>query len=84
MSVQIENCRDLVFYFNKASLADATIPCWVIKTRGITYYVNHVDANVPWSTKETPEGSTKGSIKFKNVRLEIDEQNNARLSNGSS
>ena len=54
---------------------------WVLKTHGETFYVNHVTADMPWSTKETPDNpSTKGSIKFKEVLLEIDADNCARLS----
>ena len=31
-------------------------------------------ANCPWTTKETPDNpATKGSIKFKNCRIVIDE-----------
>ena len=53
---------------------------WVLKTHGETFYVNHVEANMPWSTKETPDNNhTKGSIKFKNVLLTIDETNSATL-----
>jgi hypothetical protein len=53
---------------------------WVLKFHGETYYVNHVDAKLPWSTKETPDNpSTKGSLKFKNALLTINEQNEATL-----
>jgi hypothetical protein len=53
---------------------------WVLKFHGETYYVNHVECNVPWSTKETPMSNhTKGSIKVKEVLLVIDPENNARL-----
>lgn len=46
---------------------------WVIKTGGETYYVNHVTSNAPWNTKETPDNDhTKGSLKFKNVLLRIE------------
>ena len=73
-------CKDVVFHFNKAHLTDQTIPMWVLKFHGETYYVNHVECNVPWSTKETPDNShTKGSIKVKEVLLTIDEDNNANL-----
>lgn len=73
-------CREVVFHFNKKHLEDPTIPMWVVKTKGKTYYVEHVTANIPWSTKETPDNaSTKGSIKFKNVLLTI-EDNEATLS----
>lgn len=54
---------------------------WILKAKGQTFYVNHVDCNVPWSTKETPDNPhTKGAIKVKNCYLTIDEQNNAILS----
>lgn len=53
---------------------------WVVKTKGETYYVNHVDCNVPWSTKETPDNAnTKGSIKVKHCKLTIDSDNNASI-----
>lgn len=72
--------NECVFHFNKKFLEDPTTPMWVIKTRGKTYYVNHVSANIPWSTKETIDSShTKGSIKFKKVLIQIDNDNNAEL-----
>ena len=53
---------------------------WVLKFHGETYYVNHVDAQLHWSTKETPDNShTKGSLKFKNALVTINEQNEATL-----
>ena len=53
---------------------------WVIKTRGKTFYVNHVTCELPWSTKETPDNpSTKGSIKVKNALLCINDLNEAQL-----
>ena len=73
-------CKDVVFHFNKRHLEDSTIPMWVLKTHGETFYVDHVDAEMSWSTKETPDNShTKGSLKFKEVLLQIDESNSARL-----
>ena len=73
-------CKDIVFHFNKKHLEDQTIPMWVLKTAGETFYVNHVDAKLPWSTKETEDNPhTKGSIKFKNALMVIDEDNNATL-----
>ena len=47
---------------------------WVLKFHGETLYVNHVNAMLPWSTKETPDNPhTKGSLKFKNALVIIDE-----------
>ena len=56
-------------------MQDPTIPMWVIKTKGETHYVHHIDVEpgVGFSTKETPENPhTKGSIKFK-ARIRIEE-----------
>jgi hypothetical protein len=53
---------------------------WVVKAKGETHYVKHVTADCPWSTKETPDNpSTKGSIKFNNCRLTIDENLEATI-----
>ena len=72
--------KEVIFHFNKAHLADPSIPMWVIKTKGETYYVKHLDADCPWTTKETPDNpSTKGSLKFKNCRLIIDENLEAKI-----
>ena len=63
-----ETRREINFHFNKKHLEDQDIPMWVIKHKGVTYYVNHVDVDsgVGFSTKETPDNPhTKGSIKFK-------------------
>lgn len=79
--MQIEfACKDIVFHFNKKHLEDETIPMWVLKFHGETYYVNHVHCKLPWDTKETPDNpSTKGSIKIKEALLTIDEQNCATI-----
>jgi hypothetical protein len=50
---------------------------WIIKHKGETHYVDHVDVSegVGFSTKETPDNpSTKGSIKFKG-KLKITNDN---------
>ena len=73
-----EKPEEIVFHFNKKHLENPTIPMWVVKCRGDTYYVNHIDVSpgVGFSTKETPDNPhTKGSIKFK-ANLMIEEINN--------
>ena len=74
-------CKDVVFHFNKKHLEDDSVPMWVLKTHGETFYVNHVECTLPWSTKETPDNShTKGSIKVKDCLLGIDDDNCAHIS----
>lgn len=75
------NKERIIFHFNKAHLIDSTIPMWVLKHKGNTYYVDHVDVDsgVGFKTKETPDNShTKGSIQF-NASLEITENNNQTI-----
>ena len=82
--LNIETKTEIILHFNKMHLQDPTIPMWVIKAKGQTYYVNHidVDAGIGFSTKETPDNPhTKGSLKFKgkiNITT-IDEGITARI-----
>ena len=76
--LNIQSRTEIIFHFNKMSLQDPSIPMWVIKAKGETHYVDHVDveAGVGFSTKETPDNPhTKGSIKFK-AKLKIEKINN--------
>lgn len=70
----------MVFHFNKKHLEDPSVPMWIVKAKGESYYVEHVECTVPWSTKETPDNShTKGSIKIKDCLVTIDDENCARI-----
>jgi len=76
--LQSNKRESIVFHFNKKHLQDSTIPMWIIKHKGETHYVDHVDVSegVGFSTKETPDNPhTKGSIKFKG-RLSINDDDN--------
>lgn len=76
--LNLETRNEIIFHFNKKHLEDPSIPMWVIKTRGETYYVDHleVDKGIGFSSKETPDNPhTKGSLKFKG-RLSIENDNN--------
>ena len=56
----------VIFHFNKAHLADATIPMWVIKFKGQTHYVDNVISEIGFKTKNTPDNpATKGSLQIK-------------------
>lgn len=69
-----EKKREIIFHFNKKHLEDPNVPMWVIKHKGVTHYVHHVevDEGVGFSTKETPDNPhTKGSLKFKG-KLKLD------------
>ncbi len=65
----------IVFHYNKKHNEDQTIPCWIIKHKGLTYYVNHIDSEVGFTTKETPDNeATKAALQFKG-KLQIIEEN---------
>lgn len=73
--LSIVGAKEVIFHFNTMHLRNPNVPMWVVKAKGKTYYVRHVDAHLPWSTKETPDSRhTKGSIKFKNASVTINEE----------
>lgn len=70
-----EQVDRIVFHYNKAHTIDSTIPCWIVKHKGVTHYVHHLDSKVGFSTKETPDNPhTKGALQFKG-KLSIIEKN---------
>lgn len=72
--------KEVVFHFNKKHLEDDSIPPWVLKCSGKSWYVSHVTCELPWSTKETPlNAATKGAIKVKRALVQIDDDNHAVL-----
>lgn len=65
-------------HYNRVHNTDQTIPPWVVKVKGQTYYVHHFEVakNVGFSSKETPDSEhTKASLKFKSkLHILQDEQ----------
>jgi len=73
--------KNIDFHFNKKSMEFDFIPMWVVKARGKTFYVNHMDCQAGFTTRETPEHpSTKGSLRVKRGTLTIDAEGNAVIS----
>ena len=78
--LDLGKCRTIDFHFNKGSLEFPFLPMWTVKAQGKTFYIHHLDSNVPFSTRELPEGSTRGMIRFRNCNLLIDSEGTAILS----
>jgi hypothetical protein len=54
---------------------------WILKTKGISFYVNSVTSKVGFSTKERPDHiSTKGLIRFTKANVEISASGDAVIS----
>ena len=69
-----DEIQRIVFHYNKAHNQDASIPPWIVKHKGQTYYVNHLYSKVGFSTKETPDNEhTKAALMFRG-KLSIVEQ----------
>jgi hypothetical protein len=77
--LDLGDCRNIDFHFNKVSIQFPFMPKWVLKTKGKTYYVSHIDANVAWNTRELDAGSTLGMIRFKRANVVIDQEGTALL-----
>lgn len=74
------DARNIDFHFNKKHLENPEIPCWILKCKGETFYVHHVECNIPWSTRETPDNpSTKGAIRIKRGNVTISEDGIATI-----
>jgi hypothetical protein len=75
LSVEAKN---IDFHFNKKSMEFDFVPMWVVKARGKTYYVHHMECQAGFTTRETPEHpSTKGSLRVKRGTLTIDSEGSA-------
>lgn len=79
--LDLEDARNIEFHFNKKHLEfPDVVPMWIVKAKGKTFYVNHVDCETPWTTRENPDHpSTKGSIRIKRGNIHIDANGNARI-----
>jgi hypothetical protein len=77
--LDLGDCRNIDVHFNKISIQFPFMPKWVLKTKGKTYYVTHIDAKVAWSTRELESGPTLGMIRFKRANISIDQEGTALL-----
>lgn len=69
----------IVFHYNKKHNEDKTIPTWVVKAKGTTYYVDHLESEVGFSTKETPDSPhTKGSLQFRGKLTILEDEEGAK------
>jgi hypothetical protein len=77
----VENCPMVDFHFNKGSIEFPSLPAWVLKTKGKSYYVHHVDFSATTgTTRETPDHpSTKGAIRFRHCTLTLNADGSARI-----
>ena len=78
----VENVRNMDFHFNKKHLEFPDIvPMWILKAKGSTYYLNHIDCETPWTTREQPDNpSTKGAIRIKRGTVSISADASAVIS----
>lgn len=76
----IEKRETIIFHYNKHHNVDTSTPPWIIKCKGITYYINHMDIfpGIGFSTNETPDNpNTKGTMKIKGkIKIFKNESNN--------
>ena len=67
VNTKIENAV-IVFHYNRKHNEDQSVPPWVLKVKGESYYVWHftVEPGVGFCTKETPDNPhTKAALKVR-------------------
>jgi hypothetical protein len=77
----IEKRETIIFHYNKHHNEDTSTPPWIIKCKGNTYYINHMDIlpGIGFSTNETPDNShTKGALKIKG-KIKIFKNDNNKI-----
>jgi hypothetical protein len=67
------------FHYNKGSNEFPFLPRWVLKTKGKSFYVDHIDAEIGWTTRELDTGNTPGMIRFRKCVLSINDERLAVL-----
>lgn len=67
------------FHFNKVAVEFSFMPKWVMKANGRTFYIEHLDAQMGFSTRELEKGSTLGMLRFRNCSITLDGSNTATL-----
>lgn len=79
--INIESCKNVDFHFNKKHLEHDFVPMWIVKAKGASYYVHHVESRATWTTRETPDHpATKGAIRFKTCNVSISADGVATIS----
>lgn len=73
------NCSRIDFHFNKIALSFPFIPNWMLKIKGNTYYVTDVVSEVGFSTRNRPQGSTRGMLRFPSGKVSIDSDGIAHI-----
>ncbi len=59
------------FSYNRGHNEFPFLPRWIVKMKGKTYYVDHIDSKVGFNTRELEEGSTRGMLRFNNCLISI-------------
>lgn len=79
--LMLEDCKNVDFHFNKKHLEHDFVPMWIVKAKGQTFYVHHVESKAAWTTRETPDHpATKGAIRFKSCNVSISADGVATIS----
>lgn len=71
--------RVIDFSFNRIHNEFAFMPRWLVRANGRTYYVEHFDAQIGFSTREMNDPKTKGMLRFRNASMTIDQTNTATI-----
>lgn len=71
--------RVIDFSFNRVHNEFEFMPRWLVKANGKTYYVEHFDSQIGFSTREMTDPKTKGMLRFRNASMTIDQSNTATI-----
>lgn len=79
--IDLGRCAVVDMHYNKGSGEFPNIlPMWTLKAKGRQLFLHHIDVGaVPFSTRELPDGQTRGMLRFRHVRLTVDADGVGRI-----
>lgn len=67
------------FSYNRGHNEFAFLPRWIVKMKGKTYYIDHIDSKVGFNTRELDGGSTRGMLRFNHCVVHISADRTATI-----
>lgn len=77
--LDLGQCKNVDFHFNKINVEFSFMPMWALKAKGQTFYVHNIESAAAWNTQERT-GSTRGVLRFKKCNITIDAMGTAKIS----
>ncbi len=77
--LELNDCRNIDFHYNKVSNEFSFMPMWVLKVKGRQFLINDLISNIGFKVKNTPDKSTRGSLRIPRGSVNISKDGSATI-----